>query len=181
MQTRFSNLEISKTNDIQKTRVSTSVACKLRILREEMSENARFLKFGLQSKSYLFNVECLSDDYKFIAIVRSCNEACVCLHCLLQLPSLDPPPCNSPPLITLLSLSTPHQPFHGTTQSLPPNSPHPLIKSSHLHMHALLTRLFPHLQNPIFFGGLNPHTKVQPPQQHRNEKKEIKLLRYSSL
>lgn len=62
--------------------------------------DARFLKFRMQFKSYLFTVRCLSDDYKLIAIVRSCNEASTCLHCLLQLPSLDPPPCNSPPLIT---------------------------------------------------------------------------------
>ena len=106
-----------KSRDIKNQRVtfkkigmdSTLVACKLRLLREEMSENRKVSKiWNAIIKSYLFTVQCLSDDYKFIAIVRSCNEASVCLHCLLQLPLPWSAALQLSSLDHLLSLSTPH-------------------------------------------------------------------------
>ena len=113
---------------------------------------------------------------------------CAILQRGLRLPPL--PPATPPPLIrrpaTLLPWSPPKfidapciNPSTVLTQSLPPNSPQPLIKSSHLHMHALLSRFFPHLQHAIFLADWS-HTPKCSHHNNRKRKKE-KLLCYSSL
>lgn len=130
-------------------------------------------------KPYLFTVRCLSDDYKLIAIVWSCDEASICLHCLLQLPSLDPPPCNSPPLITSyvyrrsINPSTVLLNLSPQIHRNPSSNPHTFTCT-----HS--SRVLPPSSTFNFFGGLKPHTKVQPPQQQKKGKRK-KLLYYSSL
>lgn len=162
-------------NDLQKIQDSTWVACKLRILRDEMRENARFLKFGMQ-----------------LNLTSSLSDVCRMTTSSLRLcdPATRPPfasiaSCNSPPLIrrpaTLLPWSPPK--FIDAPLTLaryysisPPKftaTPHQILTPSHARTPL---EVLPPSSTCNFFGGLKPHTKVQPPQQQKKEKGETLVL-----